>query len=146
MNNIVEQKIDGIVYQATFRGMAYAYSFYEKYKGKGQNLARDRALFDEILVSPEIGIDDFTDITSYSRVRDFLLDVATGRYYQKKSRGGSRQKVKEQWGCWRLVYCDMANFTFEEVFYRMNPQEIEEANIALDMVQAEIKKQSKRKR
>jgi hypothetical protein len=146
MNNIVEKEIDGIVYKASFRGMAYAYSLYEKYQEKGRNLARDNELFREILVSPKVGIDDFSDITSYSKVRDFLLDVATGRYYQKHRTGGIKDKVRNQWGCWRLIYCDMANFTYDEVFYRMNPQEIEEANVALDIVQEQIKKQSKKKR
>ena len=146
MNNIVEKEIDGIVYKASFQGMAYAYSFYEKYSKKGTSKARDNALFKEILISPKVEIDDFDDINSYSKVRDFLLEVVTGKYYQKQRRGSSRKKVKDLWGCWRLVYCDMANFTYDEVFHRMNPQEIEEANIALDIVQAEIKRQSKKKR
>jgi hypothetical protein len=40
----------------------------------------------------------------------------------------------------------MANFTYDEVFNHMTPQEIAKANIALDIVSAEIKKQSKKKR
>lgn len=40
----------------------------------------------------------------------------------------------------------MANFTHDYVFNHMTPQEIEEANIALDIVNDQIKKQSKKKR
>lgn len=39
----------------------------------------------------------------------------------------------------------MANFTYDEVFHHMTPQEIAEANIALDIVSQEIKKQMKKK-
>jgi hypothetical protein len=47
---------------------------------------------------------------------------------------------------WRLVYCDYANFTYDEVFNRMTPQEIKSANIALDLIQEEIKKETKKKK
>lgn len=40
----------------------------------------------------------------------------------------------------------MANFTYDEVFNQMLPQEIEEANIALDIIEAEIKRRQKKKR
>lgn len=39
----------------------------------------------------------------------------------------------------------MANFDYNTVFNQMTPQEIEKANIALDIVNEQIKKQSKRK-
>ena len=39
----------------------------------------------------------------------------------------------------------MANFDYNTVFNQMTPDEIEEANIALDIVQDQLKKQSKKK-
>lgn len=43
-----------------------------------------------------------------------------------------------------MVFCDMANFTHDYVFNHMTPQEIQEANIALDIVQKQIKSQTKK--
>ena len=34
---------------------------------------------------------------------------------------------------WRLVLSDISNFTFNEVFHQMTQDEIEEANMALDL-------------
>ena len=34
----------------------------------------------------------------------------------------------------------MANFTYDYVFFHMTPQEIDEANIALDEVQKQLKR------
>lgn len=64
----------------------------------------------------------------------------------KKTKAELKKRVRNNWAAWRLIYCEMANFTFDEVFHCMTPQEIEEANIALDIVNEEIKRQSKRKR
>ncbi len=145
MNNIVEKEIDGILYKASYKGFAFSSLLDEQFKDDKSNLSLGEILFSEVLISPKVDIDDFTSLAAYIRVRDFLLEVASGNYQKKKSDAEIRRKVKEEWGAWRLVYCDMANFTFDEVFHRMTPQEIKEANIALDLIQAELKKQSKKK-
>ena len=62
----------------------------------------------------------------------------------RKTQAQLRQKVKDNWACWRLIYCDIANFTYDEVFHHMTPQEISEANVALDIVEAEIKRKMKK--
>ncbi|MGI6014366.1 MAG: hypothetical protein ACOX7K_08850 [Oscillospiraceae bacterium] len=41
---------------------------------------------------------------------------------------------------------DIGSFTYEEVFFRMTPQQINEANIALDIVEEANKKAAKRRR
>lgn len=61
----------------------------------------------------------------------------------RRTKAQLKQRVKKNWGAWRLIFCDMANFTYNEVFYHMTPQQIEEANIALDIVNEQIKKQTK---
>ena len=40
---------------------------------------------------------------------------------------------------------DVGGFTYEQVFYRMTPQQINEANIALDIVEEARKKAAKRR-
>lgn len=40
----------------------------------------------------------------------------------------------------------MGNFDYNTVFNQMTPQEIAEANIALDIVQEQIKKETRRKK
>lgn len=50
------------------------------------------------------------------------------------------------WALWRLVLDESGGFDYETVFYKMTVPEIEAANIALDMRDAEIKKQMNRKR
>ncbi len=42
--------------------------------------------------------------------------------------------------------CGEGAFPFETVFYNMTPQQIEEANYALDILDAERKKAAKRKK
>lgn len=145
MSNIVEKEIDGVLYKAAFVDVAYAESLDEQFRNSKSSLSLGRKLFKDVLISPKVDIDDFDDMESYTRVRDFLLEVARGDFQRETRNSKLKQKVRSQWSMWRLVYCDLANFTYDEVFHKMTPQEIEEANIALDMVQAELKKNMKKK-
>ena len=90
-------------------------------------------------------MDDFDDMESYNEVFSFLFDVATGVTGPKKTKGQLKQMVRDNFACWRLIFCDMANFTYDQVFNQMTLEEIEQANIALDMINAEIKRQTKNK-
>ena len=54
------------------------------------------------------------------------------KYYQKI--------VKENWARWRLLFSEGATFTYNEVFWDMTDEEIIEANVALDMIIADQKK------
>lgn len=56
-----------------------------------------------------------------------------------------KQRVKDHWGAWRLILSEYGNFTHDYVFHHMTPQEIDEANIALDIHYAEIKKKIRKK-
>ena len=148
---IVEKTIGGIVYRAQYKGLAFSSQLQDRCETEdGKRLLQydiARALFDEVLVSPKVTIDDFDSYSDFDEVYNFLFDVARGELGEKKrSRARLKREVLDDWACWRLIYCDMANFTYDEVFNRMTPLEIEKANIALDIVQAEIKKQTKKKK
>lgn len=141
---LVEKEIDGTIYKARFMGMAYAFSLQELSRGKSE-FELTETLFNEVLVSPKTEIDDFEDMDALEKVRSFLLDVALGNIHKPLSNSRMRRQVEEEWACWRLIYCDMASFDYNTVFYQMTPLEIEKANIALDKVYKEIKARQKKK-
>jgi hypothetical protein len=51
----------------------------------------------------------------------------------RRTKAQQTRRVKDNWACWRLIFSDIGNFTYEQVFYRMTPQQINEANVALDI-------------
>ena len=57
--------------------------------------------------------------------------------------------MKNNWGAWRLVFSERG-FDYNTVFNQMTPQEIDEANIALNIQikyeNEEMKKASRKKR
>ena len=63
----------------------------------------------------------------------------------KRTRAQTKQRVRNNWGAWRLVFSDIGNFTHDYVFNHMTPREINEANIALDFALEEIKRANKKK-
>lgn len=66
---------------------------------------------------------------------------------KRKTKSQLKQRAKNNWGLWRLVLSERG-FDYQTVFGKpyMTPQDVEEANIALDM-QIEAEKQAaKRKR
>ena len=141
--------ICGTPYRAKFRGVAYANKIMELCRDENHGTLRRRELskilFRDVLVSPKVDMDDFDDMESYNEVFSFLFDVATGVTGPKKTKGQLKQMVRDNFACWRLIFCDMANFTYDQVFNQMTLEEIEQANIALDMINAEIKRQTKNK-
>lgn len=145
MNKIVERVIDGELYKAQFRGMAYAYAIQDLSRTEKSEYHLTEKLFDEILVSPQKEIDDFEDLDALDNVRSFLLDVALGAFEKPLSKSRLKAQVNDEWSCWRLLFCDMASFDYNTVFNQMTPLEIEKANFALDKVYRELKAQSKRK-
>lgn len=52
-----------------------------------------------------------------------------------------KQKAKENWDRWRILCSDIMHLTYSEVFCQMTDDEVMEANAALDIVNAELKKQ-----
>lgn len=147
MDNVVAKEIDGILYRARFKGMAYAVDLDDKMQRGMSQIQLAEILFRDILISPQITIDDFADMESFFKVKDFLLCVAHGDiFYTTKSKARLNRKVKENWVLWRLVL-SQRGFDYQTVFGKsyMTPQDIAEANAALDMQLEAEKKASKAK-
>ena len=143
----VEKKIDGIVYKAKYKGISFLLSIEDiENKNKNAILPVARILFNEVLVSPKIGINDFADMAAFSRVYDFLYEVAHGKVSDVKlSKSQLKKRANDNWSCWRLVLSDRG-FDFQTVFGKpyMTPQDIREANYALDMQIAAERRQMKK--
>lgn len=60
----------------------------------------------------------------------------------RRSKARTTQRVKDNWACWRLILSD-GGFDYNTVFYQMTPQQIVEANIALDLMIKAQKKSAK---
>lgn len=149
MNNIFEKEIDNVLYRAEFKGMAFAKDLISLYENENAtHLMISKILFKEILVSPKIDIDDFSDVGAYSKVFNFLYNVAVGKTTGKKpSKARLRREVEEEWALWRLVLSD-SGFDYPTVFGKplMTPLDIEKANIALDIKIEADKKAARKKR
>lgn len=146
MSKIVEKVIDGELYTAQFKGMAYAYALRDRAKTELSEYRLTETLFSEILISPDVGIDDFADLDALDRVRSFLFDVALGNIEEIPSERKLKRKVTDEWSCWRLVFYENGAFDYNTVFNEMTPLEIEKANIAADRVITAQKRAARRKR
>ena len=146
MCKIVEKVIDGILYKAQFKGMAYAYALQHRAKTEKSEYRITKILFDEILVSPDVGIDDFEDLDALDRVRSFLFDIALGNIEPIPNERKLKKVVTDEWSCWRLVFYENGAFDYNTVFNEMTPLEIEKANVAADKVIAAQKRALKRKK
>lgn len=140
-----QKEIDGIVYHAEFKGIAFSLYLDELIENGISKTKLAEILFKEVLVSPKVSIDDFADIKSFYKVFDFLFDVALGINGKKQSRAKIERKVRENWAYWRLVLSE--RFDFQTVFGKpfMTPQDVREANIALNMQIEADKKAVKKK-
>ena len=143
----IKKNIRGIEYVAAWRGMAFSESSIEACRVDGTDRLSNSKLadivFNEIIISPKVNIDDFKDFQVFDEVMDFGKSVLFGEFEKKKSKSQLEKEVRNSWGAYRLIFCDMANYTEEDVFNKMTPQEIQKANIALDMIEKEIKKKTK---
>ncbi len=148
MDTIVEKEIDGVIYRARYKGIAFAIELSEQMEDDCSSFHLASVLFREILVSPKVEIDDFADIETYSRVLAFLLNVANGVGIGKtRSKTRLKQKARDNWSLWRLVLSNRG-FDYQTVFGKsyMSPQDVIEANFALDMALEAEKKAAKRKK
>ncbi len=144
----IKKTINGVEYTAVWNGILQSEKMMKECTVNG-NLSVYRLaekVFSQVIINPKISIDDFADRSSFYDVLDFGVSVLQGDFGEKKSKGALKKDVMNHWGAWRLIYCDMANFDYNTVFNEMTPQEIEKANIALDIVNEQINKQMKRKR
>ena len=138
---IVEREIDGVLYKAEFKGMAYVYSLMDLLKTKKSERRVTDILFSEILISPNVGIYDFKRMDALDRVRSFLLDVALGDFEKPMSETQLKKVVDDQWSCYRLVVNEICPLDYDLVFNKLPPQEIKKLNVALDKVYTKINKQ-----
>ena len=147
MNNIFEKEIDGVLYKAQFKGIAFSKELMDNANENNSHYQFGKILFEEVLISPKIGIDDFADIDAYNKVYDFLLNVAMGTAKKIPSKSKLKKKVEKEWGLWALVLSD-GSFDYSTVFGKpfMTPQDVEEANIALKLKYEAEKKAAKSKK
>lgn len=144
----IKQKINGVEYVAVFKGIKYRSQAVEKCTdkktGRISSYKLAKIVFDEIIIKPKVDIDNFGDnIDGFADVFDFGKSVLLGKFEPHKSKSKLKQEVEQEWGAWRLIFCDMANFDYDTVFNQMTPQEIKKANIALDIINAQIKSRKK---
>ena len=147
-NIIVEKEIDGVIYRAQYKGIAYSIELNDRMGDSTSSLRLAETLFREILVSPRVDIDDFADIETYLKVYDFLLSVADGDCFGKiRSKTKAKQRARDNWALWRLVLESEGAISYQTVFGKsfMNPQDIVEANCALDMLNEARRRAAKRK-
>lgn len=62
----------------------------------------------------------------------------------RKSKSELKAQARENWACWRLILSEFG-FDYNTVFCQMTPNQIAEANIALDIYEEEVKKSMKKK-
>ena len=142
---IVKRVINGNLYVARFKGMAYAFSLREIMRKPKTTYQVTEMLYDDILVYPEVCIDDFKTLDELEDVRMFLLEIALGNVTDKISDTRLKKQVNDEMQCWRLIFSDISTFDYNTVFYQMTPIEIRKANLALDRVYKEMKKKTKTK-
>ena len=148
----VSKIIHDVKYTAQFKGVEYAKKVEKECSVEGckrlDRLKFADILFREVFVEPK-GLDlDYFDkyedpYSVFCEVLDFGNDVINGITEPKISRSKAEKRVRENWAMWRLVLSDMGNFTYDYVFHQMTPQEIQEANIAMDIALASMKKKIK---
>ena len=142
---IYKKTINNVVYTAEYRGIAF-FLHLQSTCGSSHFQMAER-LFEEILVSPNVGIDDFADVSTFNEVYEFLYSVASGSEEKSLTKSQLKRRARNNWYLWRLVLANRG-FDYQTVFGKpfMTVQDIEEANIALDMQIEEEKKATKRKR
>lgn len=147
---IIKKTINGVEYKAVWRGMAYTIECMEKCKIKGTDILSPDKLseivFDNIIVSPKVSVDDFGDMETFSEVFEFGKSVLLGTFEKEKTKSQLKKRATENWNLWRLVLSERG-FDFRTVFGKpyMTPNDILEANIALEMQIEAEKKAAKKK-
>lgn len=146
---IIKKTINGIEYVAEWKGVSFSKERIESCRVKNTEMLSKsklaKVVFNEVITSPKISANDFSDFNEFEEVLDFGASVLFGEF-DKKSDSQLKREVEQDWGAYRLIFCDMANYTEDYVFNEMTPAEIKKANIALDMIQEAIKRQTKSKK
>lgn len=141
----IKKVINGVEYVAEWKGLAFSNARLEACKVKGSNRMNKTKLanvfFNELLISPKIGIDDINDMKQLHEILKFAQSILEGTY-DDTSKAELSIEVDNEWAAYRLVFCEFANYTEDYVFNVMTPKQIKKANIALDKISEEIKKQT----
>lgn len=146
---IYEKEIAGVIFKAQYRGFEAGNRIQEMCTYENSNvISRQRlaeCLFKEIFTEPEnLDLDYFdrfeNSLDVLDEVINFGIDVMLGNTGRVLTDRELKAKVRCDWAAWRLVLSDIGNFTHDYVFHCMTPQEIREANIALDKVYKDMKK------
>lgn len=146
---IYEKEIEGVVFKARYRGFETGNRIQETCTFEDSNIiSRQKlaeCLFREIFIEPEnLDLDYFdrfeNSLDVLDEVINFGIDAMFGRTGRALTDRELKVKVKDDWAAWRLVLSDIGNFTHDYVFHHMTPQEIREANIAIDKVYKDMKK------
>lgn len=145
----IKKVINGVEYTAVWKGYNYTTKRMKECllqdKKHYSNEKLSAVVFGEIIINPKVTVDDFDDIQTYNEVFEFGRSVLFGDF-EKKSEAKLKKEVKfEEWDYWRLIFCDIANFDYNTVFNQMTPQQVQKANIALDIVNEQIKKSNRKK-
>ena len=145
---IVKKVINGIEYTAVWKGYNHSQKLKKQCLSNGKNKYSNEKLsnviFGEIIINPKVSADDFDDIEVLRKVFDFGKSVLFGEF-EENSKPKLKKDVLSEWDYWRLIFCDLAHFDYDTVFNQMTPQQVLKANIALDIVNDEIKKQKNKK-
>ena len=146
----IRKIINGVEYTAVWKGYNYTTrrinDCLTKDKKRYSNSKLSAVIFDEIIIDPKVTVDDFDDLQTFNEVLEFGKSVLFGDFEKKSTAKLKTEVLKEEWDYWRLVFCDIANFDYYTVFNQMTPQQVKKANIALDIVNEEINKKSKKKK
>lgn len=141
------KEIHGVKYVAEFRGIRYADQVLKDCTVGKHILIEKLAerLFNEVFVHPEgLSFDYFDKLPNSKEIFDEVITfgkrVLINGDEKKLTRVQTKRKVKDDWPMWRLVMSDLGDFTYDYVFNKMTPQQIAEANEALDMAFKQLNK------
>jgi hypothetical protein len=147
---LISREINGVKYTARYLGIKYAFRVQEECSIEGTEQLNiellAQRLFDEVIVEPKgLKIEDFDEynqpLNALLAVIDFAKDVMINGGDKRLTKVQSKERVKRDWAMWRLILSDIANFDYYYVFNQMTPQEIKEANIAIDIAIEQMKSQ-----
>ena len=138
---VFEKEIEGVKFKACFKGIAEGNKIQEACLIEGTGMINTyklaEMLFEKIFIEPENLTFEFFDLFEdpvgvLEQVVAFGAGVMQGKGEEELSDRELKAKIKSEWGAWRLILSDMGNFTHDYVFNHMTPQEIREANLAID--------------
>lgn len=149
---IFEKEIAGVKFKARYSGITKSAEIQEACLIEGTDIINTyklaQVLFENVFIEPrELDFEYFDGFDDPVRVLEdviaFGVRAMQGKSESELTDRELRAKISSEWGAWRLIFSDMGNFTHDYVFHHMTPQEIREANLALDRVIKQLNRRSK---